>query len=209
MMSFLEKIAVVVSLAALVSAAPIETRAEEITSDHPAAILVFPKILVDTEGEDGRLDTFVTISNISTQPLNVLCYYVNATPICPTGNGTCFPENTCDTLCTPQWQQTDFRFRLTREQPTGWLASVGAGVGCNRLGRCSDDGATVCEDNQDCVAGARCVFAPVPASRRRGPGRISGADQRGQLDSAFAGRPVHRRAQVHRSRRNRRADRPQ
>lgn len=132
----------------------------EITSDHPAAILLFPKVVVHTGGEGGRLDTFITISNTSTRPINVLCYYVNATPLCDNNDGVCFPERTCTGNCEPRWQQTDFRFRLTREQPTGWLASVGAGVGCNRLGRCSDDGVTTCVDRQDCNAGARCVVPP-------------------------------------------------
>ncbi len=178
MMKLLGKIGLIVSLSALATG---PLAAEEITSDHPAAILVFPKILVDAEGEDGRLDTFVTISNISTQPINVLCYYVNATPICATGNGVCFPERTCTGSCLPQWQQTDFRFRLTREQPTGWLASVGAGVGCNRLGRCSNDGATMCEDNQDCPADARCVFAPCLPLDGGIPGGFPGQTNEGSL----------------------------
>ncbi len=132
----------------------------EVTSDHPAAILVFPKVIVHTEGELSRLDTFITISNIAVQPLNVLCYYVNSTPHCETEDGSCFPERTCSGNCLPKWQQTDFRFRLTRDQPTGWLASVGSGVGCNRIGRCSDDGTTSCEDDQDCADDARCVVPP-------------------------------------------------
>ncbi len=181
-MTFPSKIALMVAAVVIVAGIrPMSLAAEEITSDHPAAILVFPKVLVDTEGEDGRLDTFITISNISTQPLNVLCYYVNATEICETGNGVCFPERTCTGSCLPQWQQTDFRFRLTREQPTGWLASVGAGVGCNRLGRCSNDGSTACEDNQGCTAPARCVFAPCLPLDGGVPGGFPGQTNEGSL----------------------------
>ncbi len=181
-MRYSTKLSLAITLAAAICCTGSTTvSAEEITSDHPAAILVFPKILVDTEGDDGRLDTFITISNISTEPLNVLCYYVNATPICETGNGTCFPENTCTGRCLPQWQQTDFRFRLTREQPTGWLASVGAGVGCNRLGRCSDDGIQSCEDNQDCTDPARCVFSPCLPLDGGIPGGFPGQTNEGSL----------------------------
>lgn len=181
-MKYSSKIALIIATAvALAGVRPLPLEAAEITSDHPAAVLVFPKILVDTEGADGRLDTFVTISNVSTQPINVLCYYVNATPVCPTGNGECFPENTCSVACLPQWQQTDFRFRLTREQPTGWLASVGAGVGCDRLGRCSDDGVLGCEDNQDCTSPARCVFAPCLPLDGGIPGGFPGQTNEGSL----------------------------
>lgn len=153
----------------------------ETTSDHPAAILVFPKILVDTENPDGRLDTFITISNVSSQPLNVLCFYVNTTPRCDNGTGPCFPERLCTGNCLPQWQQTDFRFRLTREQPTGWLASVGAGVGCQRLGRCTDDGTSLCEDDQDCPDGVRCAFDPCFPLDGFTPGGNPGQTNQGSL----------------------------
>lgn len=166
-------------LAALLAA--LATASAETTSDHPAAMLVFPKILVVTEGAEGRVDTFVTISNVSSQPLNVLCFYVNATPRCDNGTGACFPERTCTGNCPPQWQQTDFRFRLTREQPTGWLVSQGAGVGCNRLGRCSGDGTTVCEDNQDCGAGDRCTFDPCFPLNGEVPGGNPGQTNQGSL----------------------------
>ena len=153
----------------------------QVASDRPAAILVFPKVIIDTNGPDGRLDTFITISNVSAQPLNVLCYYINATPLCDNRTGACFPERTCTGNCLPQWQQTDFRFRLTREQPTGWLASVGAGVGCNRIGRCSNDGTTACQDFQDCPAGARCVLPPCLPLDGGVPGGFPGQTNVGSL----------------------------
>ncbi len=145
----------------------------QIASDKPAAILVYPKVVVDTRGDRGRLDTLIKISNVSKFPINVLCYYVNATPRCDIPGGVCFPEHTCTGKCLPQWHQTDFRFRLTQEQPSGWLASVGSGVGCSRLGRCSDDGVSVCEDNADCPDDARCVVPPcfpLDGIRPGGPG---------------------------------------
>ncbi|MGD9763391.1 MAG: hypothetical protein AB7V27_06745 [Candidatus Binatia bacterium] len=133
----------------------------EIGSDHPAAIVVFPKLLVDTSS---GLDTMVRISNIGPTPLNVLCFYINVTPICPLSGGSCFPHQlTCSAgghtaACIPQWQPTDFTFKLTREQPTGWLVSRGETVNCRFLdGRCSHDGTTVCERDSQCGAGNRCV----------------------------------------------------
>jgi hypothetical protein len=167
---------VVASLVGLVAPAR-----SQVTSDRPAAILVFPKVVVDTDGPDGRLDTFFTISNVSAQPINVLCYYINATERCDNLSGACFPERTCTGNCLPQWQQTDFRFRLTREQPTGWLASSGAGVGCTRLGRCSHDGTTVCQDFQDCPVGARCSRPPCLPLDGAVPGGFPGQTNQGSL----------------------------
>ncbi len=145
----------------------------EILSDGPAAIVVFPKILIHTNDETGsRLDTFISLSNVSQEPINVLCYYVNATPECDIEgpDRSCFPVNTCSPgRCLPKWKQTDFRFRLTREQPTGWLASVGSGVGCNRSGICAGDGVTECCSSivngncgllAECADGSRCVTPP-------------------------------------------------
>ncbi len=145
---------------------PVRARAD-IGSDKPAAILVFPKLLVDTSS---GLDTMVRISNISDQAINILCYYINVTPTCSFPGGSCFPDlQACPVMlgdqlvfgnCKPQWQQTDFRIRLTRQQPTGWLVSDGAGFGC-RIGVCANDGTTPCTANGQCSGvGNRCVLAP-------------------------------------------------
>ena len=100
----------------------------DIASDHPAAILVFPKLLVDTVN---GLDTLIRLSNVSDTALDVYCFYVNATPICSATGGSCFPNQlSCQAevggqiflgTCIPNWQPNDFTFRLTQDQPTGWL----------------------------------------------------------------------------------------
>lgn len=150
----------------LVSALP--GGAAEIASDHPAAIVVFPKLLVDTEH---GLDTMIRISNVAETPLDVYCFYVNATPICPLdGGSSCFPDSGSCTvtnggqttvgLCAPQWQPTDFVFRLTQEQPTGWLVSSGERTDCRFIdGVCSHDGSTVCDRDSQCrpPLDSRCV----------------------------------------------------
>lgn len=155
----------------------------DIASDHPAAILVFPKLLVDTAN---GLDTLIRISNVSETPLSVYCFYVNATPICPIPGGSCFPSQlSCQGevggqifvgSCQDNWQPNDFIFRLTREQPTGWLVSRGQSANCPFLdGVCSQDGTTVCERDSQCGPGNRCILPPcLPLSGgplgRTGPG---------------------------------------
>lgn len=124
------------ALAAPIVAAP-GARAE-VVSDRTAAIIVVPKILVDTSR---GIDTLIQFSNASTTPLVLQCFYVNATPTCSTGEGNCITNQRFADLeqcapnpaisCVPQWQETDFRIVMTREQPIAWLASSGA-VDCRR-----------------------------------------------------------------------------
>src|SRR6185369_12252500 len=83
----------------------------DVGSDHPAAILVFPKLLVDTAN---GIDTLIRVTNVSTTPINVKCFYVNATPQCSLEDATtCFPDRlSCfrevggqllPGTCFPQW----------------------------------------------------------------------------------------------------------
>ncbi|MBX3026304.1 hypothetical protein KF840_15455 [bacterium] len=140
----------------------------DIGSDHPAAILVFPKLLVDTAN---GLDTLIRMSNVSDTPINVYCFYVNATPICSIPGGSCFPNQlSCQAniggqifigSCIDNWQPNDFTFRLTREQPTGWAVSKGQSTNCPFLdGFCSNSPATKCQRDTQCGAGNRCVIQP-------------------------------------------------
>ncbi len=146
----------------------------EIGSDHPAAILVFPKLIIDTAN---GLDTMIRISNVSESAINVYCFYVNASPRCSLGlqgASSCFPdrrkcfgefeEETVAGDCLPQWQETDFTFQLTRDQPTGWLVSHGESTesaSCAFIdGVCSNDGTTRCDSDTECPQGKRCVKPP-------------------------------------------------
>ena len=142
----------------------------DVASDHPAAILVFPKLIVDTSN---GLDTVVRISNVSDTELDVYCFYVNATPRCSleiAGAGTCFPNRQfClppegsglqSGQCKVKWQETDFLFQLTKNQPTGWLVSGGEGLGCQFFrGVCSNDGTTSCAVDSECPS-RHCVLPP-------------------------------------------------
>lgn len=110
----------------------------DVGSDRPAAILVFPKILVDTETPPatprGRIDTLIRISNVSDRPIGLKCFYVNANGHCRAAPGTvCDPydldaANSCapDDPCVAGWQETDFVLNLTAGQPVAWVASHGA-----------------------------------------------------------------------------------
>ena len=89
----------------------------DMASDHPAAILVFPKLIVDTAN---GLDTVVRISNVSDTPINVYCFYVNATPqvlLRRTATSAFRIERRLPRdiggratggTCIPKWQETDF-----------------------------------------------------------------------------------------------------
>ncbi len=122
-------------VAAMVAAAP---AAADVSSDRSGAILVFPRIIVDTQDPPktprGRVDTLIRISNTSDQPLTLKCFYVNANGHCRGAPGViCDPYNPdavneCapDDFCIPGWQETDFIVNITARQPVAWLASQGA-----------------------------------------------------------------------------------
>jgi hypothetical protein len=117
----------------------------DVASDQAAAILVFPKIVVDTTEPPltsrGPVDTLIRISNTSNQPITIKCFYVNAnghcsnspTTICQPGDLT---VNTCGDagICVPGWVEADFTVNITALQPVAWLASQGA-VACEESPR--------------------------------------------------------------------------
>ncbi len=110
----------------------------EVASDQAAAILVFPKVLVDTSDPPntprGRIDTLIRVSNTSDRPISMYCFYVNANGHCKNSPTTiCDPydrnaENLCGSNgpCEAEWHESDFVVHLTPRQPVAWLASVGA-----------------------------------------------------------------------------------
>jgi hypothetical protein len=123
------------AIAVLVSTG-IAARAD-VASDKAAAILVFPKLIVDAsnlpEGPRGRIDTLIRVSNTSAQPISMRCFYVDATPQCPdvTTLRSCLsnPVN-CLGVCNSHWQEIDFFVNITALQPVAWLLSQGA-TECN------------------------------------------------------------------------------
>lgn len=115
----------------------------QVASDRPAALLVFPKIAVDTRGvtSRGRADTLVRVTNISDEAITIKCFYVNANGHCSNAPATvCMPgappgpDNPCGpgAICIPGWQEADFQVNITAGQPVAWLASEGA-VACEEV----------------------------------------------------------------------------
>src|SRR5262245_26980683 len=116
---------------AVCAAAP----ASATTSDDPASILVYPKIVVDTSGQWGpRTDTLLTLTSnpTETQPKEAHCFYVNATGSCAdNANEPCRTASDCSNPvpCVPNWAETDFDIILTPNQALGWYASDGLSRG--------------------------------------------------------------------------------
>lgn len=98
------------------------------TSDQGAAILYWPKIIVDTTN---NTDTLIRLSNTSTgRPKQAHCFYIDAnshcsnrpTQICGQGSSSsCSPGG----ACVPGWTEIDFDIILTRDQPLTWHAGAG------------------------------------------------------------------------------------
>ena len=110
----------------------------QIASDKPGAVLIFPKIVVDTQGIFGPpTDTEIQMTN--TSPRNPVvgarCFLVDATSYCSNSPTTaCTAESESDPatrrctaggVCLPRWAQTDFQMTLTKRQPISWKASYG------------------------------------------------------------------------------------
>ncbi len=101
----------------------------DISSTNAAAILVFPKLVVD---ETTGVDTIVQLTNTAPNPVNVRCFYVDASGHCSNSPATfCAPGAPADEFCSPPgfcvpgWIETDFSFRLTANQPIVWTVSAG------------------------------------------------------------------------------------
>lgn len=103
-----------------------------IGSDVSGAIIVFPKIFVDTTGAFGPpTETEVQITNTSNSVISARCYWVNATSHCSNApSRACTPETVaarCPTggICVEGWTESDFRFTLTKRQPISFNAGEG------------------------------------------------------------------------------------
>src|SRR5215475_5255591 len=115
------------------------TRAD-VASDKAAAIIVFPKVVVDTsrppKTSRGRVDMLIRVSNTSDRSIRMHCFYVNANGHCSNSPLTVCDPNTLATslcgdggVCRPDWVEIDFAVNLTPRQPVAWLASQGS-VAC-------------------------------------------------------------------------------
>lgn len=88
-------------------------------SSGPAALIVFPHVVVDAE-----VDTVVQLNNASNEPIGVRCVYRDFFPDCD-GVGSCLLSPLlCDGSCVEP-RVTLFRVRLTANQPLGWSVARG------------------------------------------------------------------------------------
>jgi len=113
------------------------TARADFASDKAAAILIYPKIVVDTSGIFGpKTNTELQITNTSNSVIGVRCFLVDATSHCsddPTKACTAETEalgstnRQCDSTarCVPQWSENDFKMTLTKRQPVSWNALDG------------------------------------------------------------------------------------
>ena len=118
----------------------------DISTTNAAAIVVFPKLIVDTSGRMAvdewvenvphSIDTIIQLTNTSANPVNVRCFYINANGHCSNDpTAICNPQGPpedialdCRSLtpvCIPGWQETDFAFHMTSKQPIAWTVSDG------------------------------------------------------------------------------------
>jgi hypothetical protein len=120
--------------AVLVAATCAAVRAD-VASDQPAAILVFPKVLVDITSPQvappAQIDTLIRVTNTSAHAVFMHCFYVDATPHCQSdATKSCLSSPfTCPipgTNCQASCGEEDFDVYLTASQPVAWLASLGA-----------------------------------------------------------------------------------
>jgi hypothetical protein len=110
----------------------------DVASDQPGAILIYPKIVVDTSGIFGPpTDTEIQLTNTSDSIISTRCFLVNATSYCSNSPTTpCTAETEASPnpsdhhcppggVCLPRWDKTDFNLTLTKRQPVSWKASDG------------------------------------------------------------------------------------
>lgn len=99
-----------------------------ITTVNPAGIVVYPSIRVDTTN---GIDTVVQLTNTIDSLVAVKCFYVNANGHCSNSPTTvCTQATTASDCplggrCIDGWQETDFRFNLTKRQPISWSVDQG------------------------------------------------------------------------------------
>ena len=154
------------------------------TSDKPAAILVWPKIVVDTGArlQATPSDTIIEIGNTDSSLLKQAhCFYINANSHCSETAAepgkVCQDASDCplpgtsggNANCVAGWNEIDFDVRVTPEQPLAWRASRGLGRTCSSDGgTCTNQPSMSCDPNSminTCGTGSCvCNTFPLPAA---------------------------------------------
>lgn len=116
----------------------------EVTSERGSSIIVFPKVIFDSQGilSGQPTDTIIQISNTSNSIVYAHCYYMNAAPV--------NPSRPISDANPPRWQEINFDILLTKQQPTHWV--VGNGRPQDPSDKiCSGDPRTNVVLNRDCL----------------------------------------------------------
>ncbi len=116
----------------------------EVTSERGSSIIVFPKVIFDSQGilSGEPTDTIIQISNTSNSIVYAHCYYMNAAPV--------NPSRPISDANPPRWQEINFDILLTKQQPTHWV--VGNGRPQDPSDKiCSGDPRTNVVINRDCL----------------------------------------------------------
>lgn len=149
--------------------AQVGTAQAQTSSDESAAILVWPKVVYDSQGVlfDDPTDTLINLSSTATSSLKQAhCFLVNATSHCEGGSAdgdACLTSATCGGgVCKPSWNEIDFNVFITQEQPLAWYASEGLSrddLPIAGPGQCSNNPARICLSNAQC-GGGTCQIGP-------------------------------------------------
>jgi hypothetical protein len=122
----IKKLSLLGVAAAAVGLLSVPVAQAETFSDTGAAVLVWPKIVVDE-----TTDTVVQITNQNSDAVSAAhCFYVNANSRCTNTGVACLSSSTCfdgvaTGTCAPGWIEVNFDVILTRDQPLAWSAANG------------------------------------------------------------------------------------
>jgi hypothetical protein len=161
------RLGAIVAAAGLVAAALVISAAAPVraltTSDRAAAILVWPKVVVDTTGQFGvPTDTRIQLSNVTRDSLKMAhCFYINANGHCADNpSEVCRTASDCSgpSACIPGWNEIDFNIFITEDQPLGWDASVGmpfSKLPIRGQGICDAPAGRFCTEDSQCAT--QCI----------------------------------------------------
>ncbi len=112
--------------------------AASVASDAPAALVVVPKVQLDSVGAFLGASTDTTVQLTNTNSLNaraVHCFYVDATRHCAVSGAPCTRTAQCtaiggvgDFCDDPTWAAENFTLVLSPNQTVGWNVSAGLQV---------------------------------------------------------------------------------
>jgi hypothetical protein len=91
---------------------PVLEVVDNVSGERGGSLLVFPRVVAN-----GTEDTTILIENVSNSAVTAHCFYVNGRLLSP--------GEPPGPLNPPLWQETDFKIRLIKQQPTHWVASRG------------------------------------------------------------------------------------